>query len=421
MAGLVVLTILGLVALLATGSSTDRNVPAGPSDLPAAPIFSSVVQEPPTRFYTPPDPLPNVLPGTILRSEPIADAPAGISATRILYMSAKANGEPVAVSGMIAQPVAPPPAGGRPLVAFAHGTAGIGRECAISAAPFTPGTAGASMWDPRMRPLVDEGWVVVASDYENAGAPGTPTYMVEAAEGQQVLDSLRAAVYLDPDGTDAANMAIWGHSQGGHAALSAAGLWKPYAPELQLRGVVGSAPGLVPSLPLVIQQLVANPGDADQSAARAAYIFSIVQSWSDTFPGQLQPGDYLTPEGIALLPESLKYCYGQLAQHLRVPFTEIVRSDPAFSMLNIAYHNMPVDRKIEMPVLLQQGLADTDVVPQLTIAAAESLCRLGTDVELRTFPDDTHETLLWSARSSMLDWIADRFDRDPAVSTCGGR
>ncbi|MDZ7577704.1 MAG: alpha/beta fold hydrolase [Candidatus Nanopelagicales bacterium] len=416
----VVLAVLSLVLLAATSSTNAANVPPGPSDLPTSPIFSSTVQSPPPAFYRPPSPLPDVLPGTILKSEPISDAPRGVAATRIMYMSRSANGEPVAVTGLIAQPATAAPPGGRPVVAFAHGTTGIGRECGISQDPFTPGTAGASMWDPRMRPLVDSGYVVAATDYEGEGAPGKPTYLVESIEGQNVLDSLRAAIYLEPEAVDPSNLAIYGHSQGGHAALSAASLAPSYAPELQVRGVVGAAPGLLPSLPLVVSQLVNQSGTPDEAAARAAYLMNIIKSWTVLYPDDIRPSDYLTSEGIELLPDTLKYCYGNLSSKLRGRFDKIVKAAPANSMLKVTSENMPVDRKIEAPVLLLQGLKDTDVVPQLTIAAANSLCQLGSDVELRTFANDTHETLLWSARPTLLDWLSDRFERLPTSSTCGG-
>ncbi|MEI6622085.1 MAG: alpha/beta fold hydrolase [Actinomycetes bacterium] len=413
---------VALAALLLTGARPpDPDTPAGPDAIPSNAMFNSNVQSAPGPFYTPPSPLPNGLPGTVIKSEPIADAPPGLLAFRIMYLSTNANGNPTAVTGMVIQPFAVGPATGRPIVAFAHGTTGIGRECGISQAPFTPGTTGASMFDPRIRPLVDQGYVVTATDYEGEGAPGLPTYLVESTEAYNVLDSLRAAVYLEPQTVNASKMAIYGHSQGGHAALSAASLAASYAPELQLRGVVASAPGLVPALPLAIKTLVANPGTPKEAATRAAYILNIAASWSATFPDQFQASDVLTPEGIAALPLALAYCYGNLAPRLTEPFSTYVKSAPNDSLIKTISQNMPVTRRIYQPVLMMQGLADTDVSPPLTIAAAQALCQLGTTVALHTTANDTHETLIWSARPTELDWIAARFRGQAAPNTCGGQ
>ena len=42
--------------------------------------------------------------GTLLRSEPIADAPPDVKAWRILYLSRDIKGKPIAISGYYAEP-----------------------------------------------------------------------------------------------------------------------------------------------------------------------------------------------------------------------------------------------------------------------------------------------------------------------------
>src|SRR3954451_5592698 len=49
-------------------------------------------------------------PGTVIRSEPIAFAPAGAQAWRILYRSTGLDGQPIAVSGVAVIPAGEPPA-----------------------------------------------------------------------------------------------------------------------------------------------------------------------------------------------------------------------------------------------------------------------------------------------------------------------
>ncbi len=408
-------------ALVATSTLSYVDVPSGPEAVAHNPINSALRQPGVTPFYTPPSPLPVELPGTILKSEPIADPPPGIKATRIMYLSTKANGEPIAVTGMIAELDGPAPEFGRPVVGFAHGTVGTARQCAPSIAPFDDYTTGTHMWEARIRPLVNQGYVVAATDYEGEGAPGDPTYILASTEGYNVLDSLRAAVYLEPNRINASQMALYGHSQGGQATLAAASMAPEYAPELQLRGAVASAPGMIPPIPLALDALVSNPGTAKESAIRMSYILSIVESWTAAFPGEMQPDYLLTPEGIAALPLVKQYCNDALIEQLDKPFATYVKADPSKALLNVIAKNVPVEKRITIPILMLQGLKDTDVSPALTIASTHVLCQLGTVIESYTVPEDTHETLVWTGRPKELSWIADRFAGESAPNTCGGQ
>src|SRR5580658_8101872 len=152
------------------------------------------------------------LPGTLIRSEPMLFAPAGALAYRVLYRSTGLHGEPIAVSGVIVIPPGPPPPVGRPIVAWAHPTTGVVPHCAPSLAIFV------FQQMMGLRPMVERGIVVVATDYPGLGTPGPHPYLVGVSEGRAVLDSVRAARAV-PGVGDGTRFAVWGHSQGGQAAL----------------------------------------------------------------------------------------------------------------------------------------------------------------------------------------------------------
>jgi len=88
-------------------------------------------------FYMPDAAIP-ATPGKMIRTEPqTADTslPLAASAFRILYSSVNGLGdkkEPIAVSGSVFLPKGTAPAGGWPLIAWAHGTVGIADICAPS-------------------------------------------------------------------------------------------------------------------------------------------------------------------------------------------------------------------------------------------------------------------------------------------------
>ena len=191
-------------------------------------------------FYTPPEPLPTE-PGTVLRVEPLSFDDSDVSveggtAYRMLYVSARPDGTPAASGAMIFVPDLPAPQGGRKVVAWAHGTVGMGDACAPSRS--LNGTQDMAGWLEQMMAL---GWVVVATDYVGLGTPGVELYLVAQAEVNDVVNSVRAARNWEPAGAGS-TYAVFGHSQGGHSALWTGHLGAQVAPELDLVGVAAAAP-----------------------------------------------------------------------------------------------------------------------------------------------------------------------------------
>src|SRR3546814_9966345 len=66
-------------------------------------------------------------------------------------------------------------------------------------------------------------------------------YLVGGDTARSVLDAVRAARAI-PGAAAGGQFAVWGESQGGHAALWTAIAAKSYAPELRLVGTAAAAP-----------------------------------------------------------------------------------------------------------------------------------------------------------------------------------
>jgi len=190
----------------------------------------------PSAFYRPPDPLPAGPPGTILRQDALSHVPNGARGWRILYLSSDPSGRPIAVSGVIFAPLGDPPPGGRPVVAWAHPTTGVASRCAPSLRPRSLLRTIAGL-----KPLLAQGYVVVATDYPGLGTPGPHPYLIGQSEARSVLDSVRAARLL-PEAGAGDRFALWGHSQGGHASLWSGQIAAAYVPDLRLVGVAAAAP-----------------------------------------------------------------------------------------------------------------------------------------------------------------------------------
>ena len=220
-----------------------------------------------TSFYNTPSLIPANAPGTIIRFETMNAPFPESQAWRVLYTSTGINGEPIVVSGMVFAPTGPVPPGGRPVVSWAHPTTGIEDPCAPSRSP-KPYDDVQGLAD-----FLNLGWVVVATDYQGLGTDGMHPYLVGASEAQGTIDIVRAARNMNETGASS-NYFVFGHSQGGQAALFAGQMASTYAPELQLLGVAAAAPaGLL--VPLF---------QADKNTAAGAVLGSYaVVSWSDIF------------------------------------------------------------------------------------------------------------------------------------------
>src|ERR1700691_3502620 len=173
--------------------------------------------------------------GSLIRKEIRVGAAAGATAYKVLYRSTKPDGTPIAVSGMVIVPAGKPPPGGWPIVAWAHPTTGVVSHCAPSLALFVFQQMAGS------RRLLENGYAIAATDYPGLGTTGPHPYLVGDSEARAVIDSVRAARTF-PGLENSTRYAVWGHSQGGQAALFTGMIAKTYAPELSLLGVAAAAP-----------------------------------------------------------------------------------------------------------------------------------------------------------------------------------
>ena len=198
-------------------------------------LFSCLGASAETAFYTADSAqISGGAPGSLIRDEKDASQPYGATKYRVLYRSVGLKGEPIAVSGMVFVPSGPMPTGGWPIVAWAHPTSGLVPKCAPSLANFgTDQVQG-------LEALLQQGYVVTATDYPGLGTPGPHPFLVGGSEGRAVLDSIRAARQLIGGASPYA--ALWGHSQGGQAVLFAGQLAATYAPDIKLLGIAAAAP-----------------------------------------------------------------------------------------------------------------------------------------------------------------------------------
>lgn len=345
-------------------------------------------------------------PGTVLWSEEIDDVDLPGSVHRVTYRSQSTTGDDVAVSGLVAVPDTPPPPGGHPVLAWAHGTTGVGDGCA-------PSRLGVRAL-PLLGQHLEAGYVVAATDYEGLGTPGIHPYLVAESEGRSVLDSVRAARELL--GTDVASgrFVVVGHSQGGHAALATAQYASSWAPELDLVGSAALAP--VTDLENII------PAMFDSTLGLALGIY-VAAGWPAAHP-ELDPSDLLTPAGMALLDDAREACVFEMESLLAGEDLDSLRVRPPGELPAWAArirHNTISAARVEGPVLIAQGGEDTIVPRPFVDVTVAQLCVAGRTVRYLSHSVADHSTIVGSSMPAVHRWIERLLAGDGTRDDCPRR
>jgi hypothetical protein len=359
-------------------------------------------------FYVPPDPLPDEPPGTILRSEPLGVQVQGGRALRMLYVSETGDGRPRASSGRLFIPDGPAPPGGRPVVAWAHGTIGLGDQCTPSK------NANPIPLMPWVEEMLARGWVVAATDYAGLGTPGASGYLISAEESRDVINSVRAA-RDDPSARASTRWLPWGHSQGGHAALAAGAVAPSYAPELDLQGVATAAPAA--ELRLLL--------DAEWNTANAWVIGSeIAGTWPEFYPG-LQRSQVLTSNGENHWQALMEKCITSAAYNALFR-QEVLRQD--FFRVNpwqvpdwrrYITQNTARTLPASVPLFVAQSTTDTVVLPGTTAAFIQRSCATGERVATTWIADVSHQQTAIVTGPSAVQWMEQVFAGRTPPDDCG--
>jgi acetyl esterase/lipase len=358
-------------------------------------------------FSVPPAPLPQGRPGVLVRAEPTAVSllpgcplPATRS-WRIMYRSTSATGDPMAVTGTLMVPTAAWPVGPRPLVAYAVGGHGMGRQCAPSV-QFRQGT---QVELAVVTAHLAQGWAVVVTDYQRTPAH---TFLNAPASGHTVLDAARAALRVPGTGLEGrgrAPVGLGGYGQGGLAAAAAAERQPAYAPELDLRGVtVGGAPA---DLRAVLR--------AADGTDRAGLVPMVLASLRAAYP-TLGLGGLSTAGRNALaavsrqcVPDLLDRWAGRCAAELTADGVDLDGFLAAWPAWRHRLDDQALGRRApRAPVLVFHGLGGTWVPYGVTRRLADAWHAGGADVRLAAYPAVEHGGALVEAIPQVHHWLGAR-------------
>jgi pimeloyl-ACP methyl ester carboxylesterase len=352
-----------------------------------------------TKFYDTPHLLPAGKPGELIRSEPFDqyDLPYEISAVRILYHSRSPSGEDVAVSGVVLVPDGTPPAGGWPVIAWAHDFIGSARQCA-------PSLRRNLNEGPLLSMYVSVGYAVVASDYAGLGTSFPNAAMDMRSNALDVIYSVAAARAALPQlGT---KWVAAGYSQGGLAAVGVAEAGSEVGNPEYLGAIAISG---VAEAQEIFERLAQGP-------SHRMLVF-LAQGIRTVFP-EFRVEEMLTDKAIPLYQHIAHACEASLGPELAA--NEMLRSgwENNPHVKEFFARNTPGRKPVHGPLLLISGEADPEAPSALTATAVARLCQQKDRVLFIQYPNLTASAVIGESVSEQISWIGARFAGLPAPSNC---
>lgn len=362
-------------------------------------------------FYAAPRDMPDT-PGHLIRAEPFtAGIPAAAVAWRILYTTTGVDGEVRAASGVVVVPREGE--GNWPVIDWNHGTTGYAQHCAPSLQPR--GLWSGALYN--LPTIINEGWAVVATDYIGLGTAGPHPYLIGPPSAYASLDAVRAARELD-EADLSVETVIWGHSQGGHAALWSGTLARSYAPGVWVRGVAALAPAGDP-VALVSRVSRVTGGSIFASFAIASYtqIYSDVEMTEVVRPGAQEVVRAMSERCLSD-PGTVVSVFAALGMS-RDP--QLFAASPTSGALGARLRQNAAPAGITAPLLIGQGGSDTVVSVAIQDRYVDRLCDAGQQVDYRVYAGYEHARVIERPsplRPELIEWTRARFAGEPVDPGC---
>ena len=229
-----------------------------------------------------------------------------------------------------------------------------------------------------------------------------------------MLDSVRAAARLPKTGAGP-RFIVWGHSQGGHAALFTGQLAKAYAPDLALVGVAAIAPAT--DLSILLRD------DLGERVGKVLTAYAL-WSWSQIYDVPLETA--IRRPAIPGVDEVARDCVETTGEGYRVALDSL---ELGASFLNpgaldaspwkeLLERNSPGRAEIGAPLFVAQGTEDPIVRPSVTADFVRGLCRRHEIVRYEELPGATHLRAANISASSAIQWMRARLEGQAPPDTC---
>jgi hypothetical protein len=368
-------------------------------------------------FYTPPTATPTGASGELVWYRPATvDLKVPLpenKAWTVLYQSTAQRGEADFVTGTVIVPTARWNGPGvRPVVTIGVGTQGIAPQCAPSKQLIT----GSEYAGGEIVQALKAGYAVDVTDYQGYTNGAIPTYTAGKAEGQAVLDIVRAARQVPGAGLTEGNPTYaWGYSQGGQAVGWAGELQSSYASNVKLSGVADGG------VPANLREFGAFSGPSTSSGLAILSAIGLQAAYPELKLGTL------TPVGEGAIAVALSECAPELLKSLNgVNFQEFTTEHKTLEQLEQSEPNLKkaleeqnLDLKApSAPVYHYHGIEDEIVPINQDVNLHYAWCKLGAKDDMQLYNAE-HLFTAGMAASVALKWIGERVAGRLAPSTCG--
>lgn len=426
-----------LLSTIVIGSVLGLNFSAAYADPPMPPFYASVMKMAPEGKL-----------GQIIKKEKIETNLKGAQAWKIAYISSDLAGRKTIATGSIIAPVGPAPKEGRPILTWAHGTTGSAQNCgpsqildptrALNQYFLPDGDSWTDFGIPNGQEFIDQGYVVVATDYQGLGGGGKHQYAVARTNGRDVINAARAAGSMKEVGAGKKTI-VYGWSQGGGATIAAASQPEYLAQKgtaadgLEYLGFVALAPeDLAVMLPKTLgsdEEAIKIMNGFTQANVPNVFLFAhyMMGLWGTqaAFP-DLKLTDVLTEEGakvadklsrnkcVHVMADSFTYAYGD-------SYKSLIKTQPINSS---AWIKAFIDGSVPpvnpvAPVIIYWGTHDTAVPPVMHELYQKQMCASGANVARIQLPgEQTHFTTPGVSAPMYLQWVKDRITGKPVANGC---
>ncbi|MEV2224608.1 lipase family protein [Nocardia vinacea] len=354
--------------------------------------------------------------GTLIAEYPLPDDSRGMSdadGSVIEYCMRGSGGMTQPASGALYVPAGSPPPSGWPIIAYDHGTSGLGPGCGGQSDPLEhPAQTIAAIAgdeDSLLQYLASQGFAVVAPDYLGLGVfdTGPHPYLGIDTEATATIDLVRAARAAHPELSR--TWAVMGASQGGQAALGTGHLQATDAPDLDFRGTIAIDPesDVEKLAPLF------GPGTPTPSVIADGFmdlLVGILAGLRAARP-EVNVDEYLTLEGRSVLDSVGAMCTPQIIDRVRGLSIDDVLAKPLSAAAD-AYMTVPTTG-YNAPILLCIDITDTIVPSPLHGLLAAQLAVHGVDFHtvLGTGKHTQLNPQMWTA----IEQFVARIRSDPAI------
>jgi Secretory lipase len=349
-----------------------------------------------TSFYDAPHPLPMGKPGELIRSEPSNQysIPYELSVSRILYHSRTSHGEDVAVSGVVLIPDGKPPAGGWPVVAWAHEFRGMARQCA----PTLMRNLGVG---PLLAMYANLGYAVVATDYAGLGSDSGRSVEDMESNALDVIYSVAAARAAVKE--IGVKWIAVGAFQG---ALASTGVAENEIRDPGYRGSIVTS-GLADAHSRY-QRL------GEDSSAR---MMLVLASTLKTLYPEFQLSDMLTDAALPAYKHAEESCGADVDLGFNTEMITPGWENDHF-VKDFFLRSSPGQKMANGPLLVISGELDKVVSLGMTTKTVDRMCKKGDRVLFLKYPNLDASGVMGASAADQISWIKARFAGDAAPSNC---